>query len=276
MKHGAVVPEEYERFRIFLEDACGIVLGDNKHYLVVSRLSRVLDNHGIPSLGELVTNLKRSHGSGLREEIIEAMTTNETFWFRDNFPFDILKKQILPELVEKKASPVRIWSAACSSGQEAYSTSITVQEFLQSRPGSLRQVDIVGTDISPAILAEAKAAQYDSLAVSRGLSADRKQRYFTQQGAKWEVKPEIRSRTRFSQANLLQSYGLLGRFHVIFCRNVLIYFSAESKRDIVSRMAGALHPGGYLFLGASESVTQYSDRFEMVRCNPGVVYRLKE
>jgi chemotaxis protein methyltransferase CheR len=153
---------------------------------------------------------------------------------------------------------------------------MTVQEYLASRPGSLSDVQIMATDISPAILQEAKEATYDTLALARGLSPDRKQKYFMQQrDGRWQARPEIRSRVRFTQANLLQSYSLLGRFDVIFCRNVLIYFSSESKADILARMARALNPGGYLFLGSSESITQYSDEFEMVRCPRGSVYRVK-
>lgn len=274
MKNGVLTPDEYQAFRAFLEDACGIVLGDNKHYLVVSRLNRLLGEEGIETLGELVQRLKGARRDGLRERIIEAMTTNETYWFRDGYPFEVLKSRILPELAETRA-PVRIWSAACSSGQEPYSISIAVQEFLGARPGVLGAVEVVATDISPGILKTARDARYDAMAVGRGLSEERKRRFFIDRGEQWEVRPEIRGRVRFTSANLLQSYSLLGRFDVIFCRNVLIYFSSDSKRDIIGRMARALNPGGYLFLGSSESITQYSDQFELVRCNPGVVYRLK-
>jgi chemotaxis protein methyltransferase CheR len=274
VKNGVLTPDEYQAFRAFLEDACGIVLGDNKHYLVVSRLNRLLGEEGIETLGELVQRLKGTRRDGLRERIIEAMTTNETYWFRDGYPFEVLKSRILSELAETRV-PVRIWSAACSSGQEPYSISIAVQEFLGARPGALGAVEVVATDISPGILKTARDARYDAMAVGRGLSEERKRRFFIDRGEQWEVRPEIRGRVRFTTANLLQSYSLLGRFDVIFCRNVLIYFSSESKRDIIGRMARSLNPGGYLFLGSSESITQYSDQFELVRCNPGVVYRLK-
>lgn len=263
-------------FQAFLEEACGIVLGANKHYLVVSRLSRLMADEGVATLGELVGHLRDSRNRQLRERIVEAMTTNETFWFRDTFPFDIFKELALPDLAERRVRSPRVWSAACSSGQEPYSISMSVQEYLASRPGSLSDVQIMATDISPAILQEAKEATYDTLALARGLSPDRKQKYFMQQrDGRWQARPEIRSRVRFTQANLLQSYSLLGRFDVIFCRNVLIYFSSESKIDILARMARALNPGGYLFLGSSESITQYSDEFEMVRCPRGSVYRVK-
>lgn len=276
MTRAALSNQDYEAFQTFLEEACGIVLGANKHYLVVSRLSRLMADEGVATLGELVGHLRDGRNRQLRERIVEAMTTNETFWFRDTFPFEILKDVVLPDLAERRVRSPRIWSAACSSGQEPYSISMTVQEYLALRPGSLTDVQILATDISPAILQEAKAATYDSLALARGLSEERKQKYFMQQrDGRWQARPEIRNRVRFSQANLLQNYSLLGRFDVIFCRNVLIYFSSESKADILARMARALNPGGYLFLGSSESITQYSDEFEMVRCPRGSVYRVK-
>lgn len=268
--------QDYKLFQQYLEDTCGIVLGDNKQYLVSSRLSKLMREQGVTGLGDLLKRLKTST-PGLRERIIEAMTTNETSWFRDNYPFDMLKETILPELGKGRgAQPVKIWSAACSSGQEPYSISMTVQEFLNSRPGALpRDVVITATDISPAILQEAKEGVYDSLAMIRGLSEERKKRFFTQKGDRWEIRPEIKARVMFRELNLMQSYALLGRFDIIFCRNVLIYFSTESKKDILSRMARALNPGGYLFLGGSESLASYSDDFETVRMPRGVVYRLK-
>lgn len=272
---GTFSPQEYEEFRVFLEKACGIVLGDNKHYLITSRLSRVMADHKLKSLGDIIDNLKKEPGPRLRESIIEAMTTNETLWFRDVYPFDVLKQKLLPELAKKHSRSVRIWSAACSSGQEPYSISMAVQEFLAGNPGALGDVQIVATDISPAILKEAKDARYDAMALARGINPERKQRFFSPQGNHWEVNPDVRARVRFLSLNLLQSYALLGRFDLVFCRNVLIYFSSESKRDIMGRMAKTLNPGGHLFLGASESITNYSDAYDMVRCNPGVVYKVK-
>ena len=277
MTRAALSDQDYESFRTFLENACGIVLGENKHYLVISRLSRLMADEGVSTLSELVAHLQDGRKRQLRERIVEAMTTNETFWFRDTFPFDILKELILPDLAERRIRSPRIWSAACSSGQEPYSISMTVQEYLAGRPGSLTDIQILATDISPVILHEAKQATYDAPALAQGLSDERKQKYFVpQRDGRWQARPEIRGRVRFSQANLLQSYSLLGRFDVIFCRNVLIYFSSESKADILARMARALNPGGYLFLGSSESITQYSDEFEMVRCPRGSVYRVKQ
>jgi chemotaxis protein methyltransferase CheR len=268
--------QDYDAFRTFLEDACGIVLGDNKHYLVTSRLARLMKDFDLPGFGELMRRLPQQQQSKLRESIIDAMTTNETQWFRDVYPFEILHNLILPELSKKRPPQLRIWSAACSSGQEPYSISMSIQEYLMTRPGALpTSIQIVGTDISPSVLREAAAARYDKMALARGLSPERMQRFFQQKEDRWEVRPEIRTRVTVRELNLLQSFAPLGRFDIVFCRNVLIYFSSELKRDILTRIAQTLNPGGYLFLGGSESPTSYSAAFEMIRTANGVVYRLK-
>lgn len=266
--------QEYEEFRSFLEKTSGIVLGENKHYLVVSRLSGLLGEFGAGSMSELLGRVKDSRTPNLRERVIEAMTTNETYWFRDNFPFDHLQGSILKELGSNAKTALRIWCAACSTGQEPYSVSMAVQEYMTANPGGLRTaVEIVGTDISPAVLRDARAARYDALSMARGLSPERKQRFFTEHDRRWELRPEIRARVSFRELNLFQSYALLGRFDVVFCRNVLIYFSPDAKRDILERIAKILNPGGYLFLGASETMSGYSEAYEMVRAPRGVVYK---
>jgi len=269
--------QEYDAFRKLLEDACGIVLGDNKHYLVASRLGRLLKEFETASVGDLIARMKREPRSGLRERVIDAMTTNETFWFRDNHPYVLLNDLILPELAAKRASQVRIWSAACSSGQEPHSISMIAQEYLQKRPGSLPDnIKIIGTDISPTMLKASREARYDSLALSRGLSPERKQRFFTQVGDEWEVNKNIRNRIQFKELNLMNSYATMGKFDVVFCRNVLIYFAAELKRDILKKLAQTLNPGGYMFLGSTETIASYSDEFETVRHQGGIVFKLKD
>lgn len=268
--------EEYRAFQTFLEDACGIVLGENKHYLVNSRLSKLMREENIASLSELVSKSQGMIGNAkLRNKVVEAMTTNETLWFRDGFPFDVLVEHVFADFREKKQATVKVLSAACSSGQEPYSISIVADEFIKKNFGANMQFQIVGVDIDTAILENARNAKYEPMALARGLSEERKQRYFTQVGDHWQVNMNIRSRVSFREQNLMQSYASLGKFDVIFCRNVLIYFSADLKRNILSRLATALNPGGYLFLGASESIVQYSDDFNMVRTPKGVVYQLK-
>ena len=252
------------------------MLGDNKQYLIASRLSPLLAEYQIPSLGALIERLRKERRSELYERIVDAMTTNETLWFRDAFPFEILKQVILPEQARARAPGVRIWSAACSSGQEPYSISMTIEEFQRANPGALaNNVQIIATDLSPSMLDLARAGLYDAAAMARGISDERRRLFFGQRHGRWEVREDLRRRVSFREHNLQQGFEPLGKFQAIFCRNVLIYFSADLKRDILTRFAVALHPGGYLFLGAAEAITGYSDAFEMLRLPQGIVYRLK-
>ncbi|MBK1734831.1 chemotaxis protein [Halorhodospira abdelmalekii] len=264
--------EDYRAFAQFLERACGIVLGDNKQYLVASRLTPVLQAEGIPDLGDLVRALERRPTADLKGRVIEAMTTNETQWFRDAYPFEVLRKHLLPEMEKQGARRLRIWSAACSSGQEAYSISMTIEEYRAA--GGRLDAEIVGTDISPAMIEQARAARYTANVASRGLASERQQRFFDAVGENtWQVKAEIRRRVSFRVHNLLESYAGLGRFDLVYCRNVLIYFGWDSRRDIVERIAQATKPGGYLIVGASESLSRHSEAFELLRLGGGVVYR---
>ncbi len=266
--------QEYEEFRRFLRDSCGITLGENKQYLITSRLGRLMHENAIQSLGELVSLLRKQPKGDLPNRIIDAMTTNETYWFRDVYPFDILKKHVLPDFSGRKFERVRIWSTACSSGQEPYSISMTIQEYLEVNPGKLPdKFEILATDISSPMLNAAKQGMYDDIALSRGLTPQRKQRFFTETGTSWQVKDAIRQRVRFLELNLLNAYDLLGKFDVIYCRNVLIYFSNDMKREILGKLANAMRPGGYLIMGVSESPINYSDAFEIIRHEEGLVYR---
>ncbi|HET8808499.1 MAG TPA: protein-glutamate O-methyltransferase CheR [Methylophaga sp.] len=266
---------DYEKFRLFLEQACGILLGDGKQYLIISRLTKLLRDENIASVSDLLTAIQHGSPRYLRNAVIDAMTTNETSWFRDGSPFLILEKHLLAELDKTLKAPCRIWSSACSSGQEPYTISMLISEYLRKTPGSkLTSTQIVATDISNKMLVAARRGIYESGALDRGLSQARKQQFFTAtQEEQWEISSELKQRVQFREQNLLQSYGVLGRFDVIFCRNVLIYFSAQRKVDILQRMAQALNPGGYLFLGASETISGYSDAFDMQRSPEGVVYR---
>ncbi|MBB2495865.1 protein-glutamate O-methyltransferase CheR [Aquipseudomonas ullengensis] len=269
---------DFEQFRVFLEKACGILLGSNKQYLVSSRLNKLMEQQGIKTLGELVQKMQLQPRGGLREQVVDAMTTNETLWFRDTYPFEVMKNRVLPEMI--KASPnqrLRIWSAACSSGQEPYSLSMTIDEFEKTNLGQLKAgVQIVATDLSGSMLTTCKSGEYDSLAMGRGLSQERLQRYFDPKGpGRWAVKAPIKSRVEFRAINLLESYAALGKFDIVFCRNVLIYFSAEVKKDILTRIHATLKPGGYLFLGASEALNGLPHLYQMVQCSPGIIYKVK-
>ncbi|MFM2482594.1 CheR family methyltransferase [Celerinatantimonas sp. YJH-8] len=267
--------ELYSQFSSFLEQQCGIVLGTNKQYLVKSRLSPLVQKYQTGTLHELIKQAMSLRQRDLRASVVDAMTTNETLWFRDSYPFQLLTDRLLPEL-SKQRRGVKIWSAACSSGQEPYSISMIIQEFQKKRPGALSSVQIIGTDISPSMLEHCKRGEYDALALARGLSPERKRQFFEDIGnGRFKVSAQVQKSVSFRPLNLLDSYALLGKFDIIFCRNVLIYFSADVKSKILNQFAGSLNPGGYLILGASESLTGLTDRFEMIRCNPGIIYRLK-
>lgn len=266
-------PEDYRAFQAFLEEASGIVLGPGKEYLVTSRLTRLIREYGFGTLGEMNRALQGGANARLRTDVIDAMTTNETFWFRDPPHFRILAEEILPAT---KSGRIRIWSAACSSGQEPYSVSMAVQDFVQRNPGRLAGgVEILGTDIAQSILNEARQGVYCGMAAGRGLSDEQRQRYFAPEGDCLTVRNEIRQRVLFREFNLTRGFDILGRFDVIFCRNVLIYFSSDMKREILGRMARVLNPGGHLFLGSTESLTGHSAEFEMRSAHGGIVYRKK-
>lgn len=269
--------QDYGIFRRFLEDQCGIVLGENKQYLVKSRLTPLLGRFRLADLSALIKMVVNGGGDrDLRPAVIDAMTTNETLWFRDGYPFDLLTEKLFPEL-GKGGRNVKIWSAACSSGQEPYSIAIKALEHQTKKPGTLPGgVQILATDISHSMLSQCQGGEYDSLALGRGMSDERRRLYFdeTAQGT-WRIKPNVRRLVTFRHFNLLSSYTLLGKFDIVFCRNVLIYFSPENKLRILNDIAKSLNPGGYLFLGASESMPTAVSDFEMVRCNPGIIYRRK-
>ena len=268
--------KSYQQFRTFLEQQCGIVLGESKQYLVKSRLGPVMIKFDIASLSDLVAQTLNPVKRQLRAAVIDAMTTNETLWFRDEYPFELLKKRLLPEFKGQRTT-LKIWSAASSSGQEPYSIAMAIAEFQQRNPGAFPGgVQIIGTDISNTMLEHCKHAHYDSLALSRGLSAERKRQFFeASDNGTFKVKDNIKKMVTFRQLNLLNSYSLMGRFDLVFCRNVLIYFSPELKSQIISQIHGSLNNGRYLFLGASESLSNISQDFNMIRCNPGIVYQKK-
>ncbi|MGX9461058.1 CheR family methyltransferase [Shewanella sp. A14] len=276
MTDKSLAEAEYNQFRLFLEQHSGIVLGENKQYLVRSRLAPLMGKYNLPSLSEVVKKSMKPTERQLRAEVIDAMTTNETLWFRDRYPFELLHNTLLPEY-SKLGRPLKIWSAACSSGQEPYSLAMTVLEYQQRKPGALPGgAAIQATDLSPSMLERCKHAEYDGLALARGLSEERKRQFFDSlPSGNMKVKDTVKRLVNFRAHNLLESYSLLGKYDIIFCRNVLIYFAPEAKSKILRQFAAALNPNGILFLGASESLAGLSDEFNMVRCNPGIYYQKK-
>ncbi len=270
---------EFKVISEYIEKHCGIRLTAEKTYLLKTRLTSLMAETGCSNFSQLHSKAVADKSNSLRDKIVDAMTTNETLWFRDSMPYQILREVLLPELAAPAArngkSKLRIWSAASSTGQEPYSIAITINELM--RTGALRTapVEIIATDISPTALFLASAARYDSLAITRGLPQDIKTRYFTQEGNVWALNSDIKKMVTFRRFNLQDNFGTLGNMDIVFCRNVLIYFSEAFKKDILSRMAALLRPRGYLFLGASESIISYSNEYEMLRHRNGIYYRVK-
>jgi chemotaxis protein methyltransferase CheR len=268
-----ITKPDFALFRDYLERVCGILLGDNKEYLVASRLRSIMGELELTALADLVRKIEID--TPLRERVVDAMTTNETLWFRDSHPFKVLQERLLPELCAKQKS-LDLWCAASSTGQEPYSISMIIEEFKRANPGKLTSEKIVATDISTSALARAKAGVYDQLALGRGMPPDLLTRYFSKYEESWKVNTNIATRVNYRMLNLLHPYSMLGKFDIVFCRNVLIYFSADVKKDILTRIHGTLKPGGYLLLGASEALSGLPDLYEMVQCSPGIIYRKKD
>lgn len=276
MKNKELSTDSYAKFSRFLEQQCGIVLGQNKQYLVRSRLSSLLYDQPYDSLDGLVEQAISGRDRQLLQTVVDAMTTNETLWFRDNYPFELLIKELLPQAAAKKTR-LRIWSAACSSGQEPYSIAMSALEAQRLTPSVSRlSVDITATDLSNSMLDKCREGCYDELSLARGLPVDRRERYFSPHAnGMLQVKPNVKRMVQFKSFNLLHSYASLGQFDIVFCRNVLIYFSPEVKQKILQQIAALLPPGGILFLGASESISVAGDLFKMVKCHPGLYYQKK-
>jgi chemotaxis protein methyltransferase CheR len=254
-----VTPSDYEFLRKLLKERSGLDLSSDKQYLVESRLIPLARRGGLSGIAELVAKI-RSGGEALTLEVVEAMTTNETFFFRDKIPFDHLRQTVLPELVQARANrrSLRIWCAASSTGQEPYSIAMCIKEFA---PLAGWRVDIVATDLAQGVLEKSKAGIFSQFEVQRGLPIQMLVKYFRQTGELWQLNADIRAMVQHRQLNLLQDFSHLGRFDVIFCRNVLIYFDQDTKIRIFDRLAKALEPDGVLALGAAESVVGISDAF---------------
>jgi len=255
-----VTPLDYEFLRKLLKERSGLDLSSDKQYLVESRLNPLARRVGLSSIAELVAKIK-SGTEALTSEVVEAMTTNETFFFRDRIPFDHLRQTVLPGLVQARANrrALRIWCAASSTGQEPYSIAMCIKEFA---PLARWRVEIVATDLSHGVLEKSKAGIFSQFEVQRGLPIQMLVKYFTQSGDLWQINADIRAMVQHRQLNLLQDFSHLGSFDVIFCRNVLIYFDQETKTAIFDRLARVLEPDGVLALGAAESVVGISDAFK--------------
>ena len=276
--------KEYELLRDYIEKECGIDLDRDKAYLIESRLSGILAESGLSSFEELYYKLRIQKDIKMNEKVIDAITTHETLWFRDKTPWQILEKVLLPtyidEIRQNKRSKVRIWSAGCSTGQEAYSTVMSIDSYLERhriKDVSLDHFEILATDISHSVLEIARAGKYDSISIMRGLADEYKDKYFANEGRKWILTKKIRDRVIFKRFNLQNSFITLGKFDIVFCRYVLIYFSTQLKKEVFQKISEILNPPkGVLFLGNSEVFTDYEDSFVRMEHQGGVYYMVKE
>jgi len=256
-----VTPLEYEYLRKLLKERSGLDLSADKQYLVESRLIPLARKAGLMGIGELVQKIK-SGSDALIVDAIEAMTTNETFFFRDKIPFDHLRQTVVPELLQARSSrrSLRIWCAASSTGQEPYSIAMCLKEFAPQLSGW--RVEIIATDLSLGVLEKARAGIFSQFEVQRGLPIQLLVKHFRQVGELWQLNADIRAMVQHRQLNLLQDFSHLGTFDVIFCRNVLIYFDQETKIGVFNRLAKSLEADGVLALGAAESVVGMTDAFK--------------
>ena len=274
----SITVNEFKLLRDLIEQSCGIALGDEKAYLIETRLVGLMTENGCEDYGSFYRLVSRDPENRLRDKIVDAMTTNETLWFRDAHPFVILKEKLLPPLAQELLAGnrfrIRIWSGASSTGQEAYSIAMTIQEYCQAHPG-LRpeQFEIMASDISPSALFLAKAGRYDEATLGRGLGPERRERFFHPEGRVWVVNDDIKRMVTFRKFNLQDSMEPLGHFDIVFLRYVCIYFSDPFKRQIYQGIAKLLAPDGHLIISAVESLRGISDEFTQLSHAGGSYYR---
>ncbi len=259
-----MTPLDYDFLRTCLKARSGLVLSADKQYLVESRLLPVARKAGLGNLAELVTALKLAQDPALMTAVVEAMTTNESFFFRDKTPFEHFRSTIMPALLAARRSSrsIRIWSAASATGQEPYSLAMCLKELAAEIAGW--RIELLATDLSGEVLDKARSGLYTQFEVQRGLPIQLLIKHFAQFGELWQIAPELRAMVRYRQLNLLADFSQLGSFDLIFCRNVLIYFDQQTKIDVLNRLARVIAGDGYLVLGAAETVVGLTDRFKMI------------
>jgi chemotaxis protein methyltransferase CheR len=259
-----VTPQDYDYLRKRLKERSGLVLSADKQYLVESRLLPVARKAGLSSLGDLVRTLMLGNADALMTAVVEAMTTNESFFFRDKIPFDHFRSTIMPALIAARSNSrmIRIWCAAASTGQEPYSLAMSLKNFERELLGW--RIELLATDLSGEVLEKARQGIYSQFEVQRGLPIALLIKHFAQVGELWQIAPELRAMVKYRQLNLLADFAQLGRFDLIFCRNVLIYFDQPTKIDVLNRLARVTASDGYLVLGAAETVVGLTDSFKVV------------
>ncbi|MFZ5608719.1 MAG: CheR family methyltransferase [Pseudomonadota bacterium] len=257
--------QDFELLARLLRERSGLVLTPEKTYLLESRLTPLARRNGYETLDRLIEEIRAKSDEELIREVTEAMTTNESFFFRDMTPFDNMKNHVLPMLRQKKAVDrrIRIWCAACSTGQEPYSLAMLLKENEAQWQGW--RIEIIGTDIARNVLKKAQEGIYSQFEVQRGLPIQLMIKYFTQNGDLWQISKDLREMVTYKEFNLLSPFSGLGQFDVVFCRNVLIYFDPATKGEILRRLHGVMPVHGSLFLGAAETVIGITDKFKAVK-----------
>jgi chemotaxis protein methyltransferase CheR len=268
--------QEYAFVAKLLRDRCALVLDPGKEYLLETRLGPVARKHGIASVTELIGKLRLDAIDGLSTEVVEAMVTTETSFFRDVHPFETLRKTVLPELIQARQAERRlnIWCAASSSGQEPYTLALILKEYCRDLTGWA--VNLLATDISQDMLRRSKEGRYSQLEVNRGLPVELLLKYFRQEGVHWQLRDDVRSMVSFRQVNLAQPFPLLPPMDLIMLRNVMIYFDTATKKTILRQIARVLRPDGYLVLGGAETTFGLDDGYRRVETLKGGFYRLAD
>jgi chemotaxis protein methyltransferase CheR len=272
-----LLPEEHRPIAEYIHSICAVTLDQSKSYLIEGRLSGLVEEIGSNSFSGLLQRAKSDTSRAIQRRIIDAITTNETLFFRDTAPFELLRHKIVPDLIDRRArtgsARIRVWSAACSTGQEIYSIAILLKELLgdTERYG----VRLLGTDISDDAVSRASRGWYNPTEINRGLSEPLRDKYFVQARNGWQIRDEIRAIVSFRHQNLMQDWSSLGKFEIVFCRNVAIYFTNPDKISLFRRIERVLEPGGYLVVGAMESLTGLCPQFESKRHLRSVYYQVK-
>lgn len=274
-----IAPAELKLISQYIQTITGIYLDQSKSYLFETRLSSIAETHGCKSYQELHNKAKQDPSKKIEREIIDAITTNETLFFRDKGPFELLQHKILPEIIDRRTTQsalktrLKIWSAASSTGQELYSIAIVIKELLKDSKDYT--FTLLGTDISDAAVAQASYGKYNRFEIERGLDKKYLQKFFTLFGDSWKIKDEIRAMVNFKKFNLMQPFTSLGKFDIIFCRNVAIYFTLEDRKRLFNKLADSLADDGYLVIGSTESLTGVCPRFVPKRHLRSIFYQKK-
>ena len=274
-------PDEIKIITKYIYDVSGIALDEKKTYLMETRLDSLVEELGCSSYGELYSKAKADDTKKIERNIIDRITTNETFFFRDSSPFEVFQYKIIPDLIDKRSAKssgimpinIRIWCAACSTGQEIYSLGIILKELLPDM--KKYRIKLLGTDLSDQAIARASSGKYNKFEVERGLDPIRLRKYFYQDENCWKINDDIRAMVLFKKINLLKSFSNMGKFDIIFCRNVAIYFNLDDRKALFGRIAQILEPDGYLIIGSTESLSGICPQFEPQRHLRSIFYQQK-